>query len=282
MRSVCSALLYFGVYIAWQVITAFAATVTISASLMISSGVPDMEKISTDASIWVLEHSVHLTIVSGLLTLATYWLIFIIRKKNPLKEVGLAKIRTFPCFGLVLLGVALNLAVAFILPFFPFPEEWWESQTVQTELLLGAERWATVVLTVLVAPILEEVVFRGLVHTRLKKGMPMLAAMIISSWLFGVMHGTMIAFVYAAILGFLLSWVFEKYNSLVAPILVHFGFNLCAIALEGLEAMPSFVCLASFVISVFGIIYIQKTAKGKIEIYISTTQDQDGKPAGEE
>lgn len=289
MKSVGSALMYFGIYLAWQFITVLAATFVITTLMSFNAGfdmaaqmmqngdeysyeqafnaaMENSMSIITQASEWILEHTVHLTIAAGVLTLLTYLFIFLIRKKNPLKEVGIAKMPVLPCFGLVFLGAALNIAISFLLPLIPFPEAWWNAHAAQTELIMGATWWITLMLTALIAPLLEEVVFRGLVHTRLKKGMPMLAAMIISSWLFGVMHGTLIAFIYAALLGFLLAWVFEKYKSLLAPMLVHFGFNLCAMGLDELESLPTLACVAAAVVSVIGIALIQMSAKGKIEV----------------
>ena len=47
----------------------------------------------------------------------------------------------------------------------------------------------SIIVTVISAPIVEEVTFRGFMYGQLKGGMPMFAAMLISSWVFGMVHG---------------------------------------------------------------------------------------------
>ena len=288
IKSIGSALMYFGIYMAWQFAVAFIAAFAVMMAMAVGAGVDmaaqmaqsgtqysydevfeaamELEmSIAEDASAWLLEHTVLLTLIAGVLTLATYALIFALRKKNIFREVGLAKMPVLPCFGMVILGAALNLAVSYVLTLVPFPEAWWTEQAAQSELLLGAEPWLTILLSVILAPILEEVVFRGLVHSRLKRSMPMLASMIISAWLFGLMHVSIIAVIYASLLGFLLAWVMEKYKSLLAPMLVHFGFNLCAVVLDMFEDIPTLVCIAARAVSVIGIVVVQMRSKNKIE-----------------
>ena len=287
-KSVGSALIYFGIYMVWQIVVSFAAAFGITffvycresmrlTEQMMEQGKYTYEEISAalmnispeivfEASEWLLKHTVHMTIVAGVFALLTYVIIFAIRRKNVFKEVGFAKMPILPCFGMAILGAALNLATSFLLMFIPFSESMWNEQMEQSDALLGANEWLVILLTVIIAPLLEEIVFRGLLHTRLKRGIPMLASMIISAWIFGMVHGTVIAVVYASLLGFLLAWVFEKYKSLLASILLHFGFNLCAIILDKFEDIPTFICIFSVAISVLGIIAVQLTAKGKIEV----------------
>ncbi len=285
MKEVGSAAMYFGIYIAWQFVVTFAAMTGAEMGLsyvsvidivkrLSAGGKYNFEEILTEilnsqldialaASAWVLEHTVQLTVAAGVFTLATYALMFVLRNKKPFAEVEIAKMPVSAYFGMVFLGAELNLAVAFLLPLIPFPESWWEAYAVQNDVLLGARFW-TLVLTVIVAPILEEIVFRGLIHTRLRRCMPTFAAMFVSALTFGLMHGAIIAVIYATLLGLLLAWVFEKYKSLLASILLHFGFNLCAMLLEGFEDVPAFVCIAAVIVSIAGIVIVQITAKGKV------------------
>jgi len=281
MKAVGSAFMYFGIYLAWQyfVVSSAMTGAQVAFSLagmkdIIAAALEGVEYsydqimeatlgATMNASAWLLEQTVLLTIVAGVLAIATYVVMFVFRKKNPLREVGIAKMPIPVYFGMVLFGVALNLAVSFLLPLIPFPEVLWDNYAAQSEMLLGARVW-TVILTVIIAPILEEVVFRGLMHTRFKRCMPVIVSMIISALIFGFMHMALIAVIYASLLGLLLAWVFEKYNSLLASILVHFGFNLCAILLEGFEDIPLPVCIAAVVISLIGIVIVQITGKGRI------------------
>ena len=89
--------------------------------------------------------------------------------------------------------------------------------------------WLTFLGTAIVAPIVEEVIFRGLAYSRMKKGMPTVWAVILTSVLFGVAHGHPVWMLYTFAFGLLLIWVFERTRSLVAPMVLHIGYNLCAV-----------------------------------------------------
>ena len=84
-----------------------------------------------------------------------------------------------------------------------------------------------VIYIAVITPILEEVVFRGLIYTRLRRAMPVLAAQILSALIFGAAHMNLMQFVYATLTGFFMAFVFEKYQSIWAPILFHIAFNSC-------------------------------------------------------
>ncbi len=282
-----AALMYFGIYMWWQIAVSMTATVSVSlavAALMWGRAANAIAEVRADSfeavldtvleisleatestAVWLLEHAVHLTVVAGVFTLLTYVLIFLLRKKNVFREICLAKMPVLPCFGMIFLGAALNLSVSFILPLIPFPESWWNAQMMQSELIFDVAPWLTFLMTVIVAPILEETVFRGLLYTRLKRAIPPFAAMIISAAVFGAVHGTVIAFIYASLLGFLLAWVLEKYRSLLASMLLHCGFNAFALVCDELGDVPPAVCILSTIISALGIVAVHIASKRSYE-----------------
>lgn len=84
-----------------------------------------------------------------------------------------------------------------------------------------------IVLAVFMAPIFEEIVFRGIIMKGLiNKGMRPAYAIIISSVVFGVIHGNPWQFVGAILLGCVLGLVYYKTKSLLLPILLHAFNNL--------------------------------------------------------
>lgn len=102
-----------------------------------------------------------------------------------------------------------------------------------TETLADDPSTATIVglafLTVVVAPIVEEVVFRGFVFTALRSAMPVGAAAVVSGVLFGVVHvfGSPVAFlVPLALLGTVLALIAWKTGSLYPCIALH-ALNNC-------------------------------------------------------
>lgn len=78
----------------------------------------------------------------------------------------------------------------------------------------------------IVAPVAEEAVFRWLIYLRLRDYLKMPAAVLISSLLFGIYHGNMTQFIYAALLGLLFAYFMEMTGDLYASVLLHIGANV--------------------------------------------------------
>lgn len=86
-----------------------------------------------------------------------------------------------------------------------------------------------ILLAVVMAPLFEEIVFRGIIMKGLiNKGMKPITAIIISAVVFGVVHGNPWQFVGAVLLGSVLGLVYYKTKSLLLPILLHAFNNLCS------------------------------------------------------
>lgn len=83
--------------------------------------------------------------------------------------------------------------------------------------------------TCICAPLVEELLFRGLVFKRLRGIMSATPAMIISSLLFGIIHGNIVQFIYATLVGFVCAYVYEKFKTISAPILVHASANIFSV-----------------------------------------------------
>lgn len=79
---------------------------------------------------------------------------------------------------------------------------------------------------VLIAPIGEELVFRGIVLDYLKKNTSFLAANVFQALFFGLYHMNVVQGIYAFILGMMLGYVANKYGSIRESILLHMAVNL--------------------------------------------------------
>lgn len=80
--------------------------------------------------------------------------------------------------------------------------------------------------SVLLAPIGEELVFRGVTYRIARRAFPFWIANIIQAFLFGVFHMNMLQGCYTFILGLVLGYICEKGGSIYHVILFHFLFNL--------------------------------------------------------
>ena len=83
--------------------------------------------------------------------------------------------------------------------------------------------------TVILAPLAEELIFRGMTYRRAENYLGALGGALISAGLFGVYHGNMVQFLYAFFMGLLFAALCEKSGSLLPPVLAHGAANLWAV-----------------------------------------------------
>ena len=86
-------------------------------------------------------------------------------------------------------------------------------------------------LAAVVAPFMEEFVFRGFLFNALLRYLPIWAAAALSGIIFGASHGSPSAFLPLAASGVVLAYVYERSGSLTAAMLTHALFNLINVAL---------------------------------------------------
>ena len=82
---------------------------------------------------------------------------------------------------------------------------------------------------VIIGPVVEELIFRGLIYKRLKGYTDVMKGVYISSAIFGIYHFNLVQGLYGFALGILLCFVYDKYKTIVAPIIVHISANLAAL-----------------------------------------------------
>lgn len=253
-KSIGKAALYFLVYFLMQAAVSGVYSVMITTKLTVemmgADGSIDMELLTAKVMDVVMPQAMTLTLISSILTLLILGLVFLIRKKNFLEETS---IRSMPVSGIVpvaLAAVGFNIVVSKLLQIIPFPESWIESYQ-QNSSMIGAGNMAVAwIATVIVAPILEEIVFRGLIYTRLKQGMAAVAAAVIASLLFALSHGTIVWGIYTFLLSMILIWTFERFQSLTANICFHFFFNLTGMVLSSIGEMSNVVEWVMFAVAV--------------------------------
>lgn len=119
---------------------------------------------------------------------------------------------------IVLWGVVVLIASGVVLePLLNlFPSDGYESVTNS----IGLGGWA-VLSTVLAAPVLEEVLFRGLIFESCKERFGDGVAILTSSLLFAIVHVVPIQMVNAFVVGLILGYIYLKTGSLLSVIILH-------------------------------------------------------------
>ena len=126
--------------------------------------------------------------------------------------------------GLALLGGAIQFCTSFALTGISgmFPQEMENYGNVMESLGMYSPTFFSVVYTMLLAPFVEELIFRGLTLKILEKAFPFWAANILQALYFGIIHGNIIQSSYAFFAGLLFGSVMYKYKSLKICNLVSF------------------------------------------------------------
>ena len=93
--------------------------------------------------------------------------------------------------------------------------------------------WAVVAFHIgIIAPIIEEIIYRGLIHTLLRKRYGVKPAIIFSSLFFGLMHGVGFLTIFATLAGVGFALLYEKTGSLAPCMVAHAVGNLTSVLLS--------------------------------------------------
>lgn len=104
----------------------------------------------------------------------------------------------------------------------------WAKELFESMLTNDAFAFITVVI---LAPVLEEVIFRGIILKGFLKNYNPTKAIIVSALLFGLFHLNPWQAIGASFVGVILGWVYYKTKSIVPCIIIHFVNNLLAFIL---------------------------------------------------
>lgn len=131
---------------------------------------------------------------------------------------------------LILLGfIMLNIIGIVLEPLLDmFPPENYE----QVKAMLGTGVWAVVTMVIL-APLLEEILFRGLILGSCKERFGSVWALLISATLFAIAHfSAPIQVIYAFVIGLILGYIYIRTHSLITVMIIHALNNAMAYVME--------------------------------------------------
>jgi len=88
----------------------------------------------------------------------------------------------------------------------------------------------------LVAPVAEEILFRGVIYNCLRRNMPVLRSVLMSSIIFGLYHMNAVQGVYAFLIGCIISYAFEYFGKFAVPVAIHMLINILVYCLSYVTA----------------------------------------------
>lgn len=122
------------------------------------------------------------------------------------------------------------------------------------EILFGASLWLQFLVMGLAAPLVEELIFRGMCYERLRNVMGIAPAAVLSAVFFGLVHGNLVQGVYGFAFGVIAALIYEHFDGLIYSILFHIGANVVSIFVTLLSSIfPTFFSLLLVKLAVMAI-----------------------------
>jgi CAAX protease family protein len=126
----------------------------------------------------------------------------------------------------VLSGFVLAVALQLLAHVLPIPKD----LPIDTFFRTPAEAWTLAILSVALAPLMEELFFRGFLYPVLARGIGVPIAVFLTALAFAALHGAQLMFSWGPVLviflvGLVLTIVRAKTNSVSAGVVIHMAYN---------------------------------------------------------
>lgn len=129
-------------------------------------------------------------------------------------------------------GAVISILQNLVFSFLPINDVSWEqTEEALSSMSLGVQ----IISTVILAPIVEELMFRGMILNRLMSKFPKWAAVLVSAIAFGALHMNWTQGIFAGLVGIVFAMVYVKTRSLWLCIFAHAANNLWATLLSFVE-----------------------------------------------
>ena len=203
-------------------------TINMLISLVFSTVVLTAGNGSTKESMQLLmEYNFPVTLFAdGIIVL----ILFYFFKRDSMRLVPVKmKIIPYHWIMVAVCGACACLTVNYLISFSGLIQLFYEQYEEVSSLLYYGSILQEIILMVVAAPLVEELLFRGLVYRRLRTYCTFKVAMLISALVFGVYHGNVVQGVYAFLLGAIMAFMYERFRTILAPILFHASANLISV-----------------------------------------------------
>lgn len=223
-KAVCYYVLFLGMQVVMTIVFSFVYEMKVAIELAVSGAALDPNALIQEATEFLMTNLNLISLLAGFLTILFLWIFFLIRKKKLTKETGITSLAGTDAVYMILLGIILAITISFGMSL--LPESWLEAYGEQVQYTTNGSQIIMVIASMIMAPLVEEIIFRGLILSRLQKAMPVGVAVAITSLAFGLAHGQILWIAYTTVLGIIMSLVVLKTKSLTASILLHMVFNI--------------------------------------------------------
>jgi len=240
----------------------------------------------SEADINAIAHDILLPsyILAAFFTFGIAWLAHVIFKRPFIERLSINKTSFASVTAAFVIGCSLQMPIIFIMNIIQeagIAPELFDHYAEIMEPLTQNQHIVLQILAIgIVGPILEEVIFRGLIFNQLRKNIPLVYAVILQSALFGITHLNIIQGTYAFFIGILMALSLVWSRSLLLPTAIHIGMNLAGIFLseygEYIDNTSTYAILVfSFLFVIAGIAYLYSGSRSSVKETVSNTASPD-------
>ena len=170
------------------------------------------------------EDAAFLTTLAAIVALPIF--LFWYREDSKFEAKRERKLAFCDILAIIILAICANLILTIVMNqlqvFFSLPND--------SQERLFASNLATQIIGIgIIVPIMEEVLFRGLVYRRLKAYNDSWGSLLLAAAMFAVYHGNLVQIIFAFPMGMILIWVYRKWETLLAPVVFHITVNLSSV-----------------------------------------------------
>lgn len=164
------------------------------------------------------------TTVAAVITLVIFFLVLRKKEQNLLQRCNFKRISGSDIGKIILTAISITMFSCSVVYLTASKFESYDK--VSDSLSSAHGSILAMVSVVILIPMFEEILFRGLIFNELRKNMNIYVAIIIQAIIFAVFHGNMLQGMYTFILGVILSLLYMWTKSLWANVLCHIVYNL--------------------------------------------------------
>ena len=158
---------------------------------------------------------------------------------------------------LLIMGLGFGFFFSALLTVVPFPEFLMESyRSSSSNLTEGTDQILALFSTAILAPLTEEIVYRGYMLNRMLSKFEEQTCVIVTSVLFAVCHVSFLWILYAFAMGVLLAKVSMKEDNIAYSVALHMGFNMNVIPvwiINHVPALEKVLFANNILIAIYGI-----------------------------
>lgn len=173
---------------------------------------------------------------AGILTFGLAWLVHVLSGRNFFERLSFNRTDKSLIASSFFIGLSLQIPVNDLIITAEranvMPDLLKKYDEIMESMMTGQNFILEIAVIGILVPILEEIIYRGLIFDQLRKNIPLVPALIIQALIFGAAHLNIVQGSYAFLLALLMGIALVRSRSILLPVAIHIGMNLSAVVLS--------------------------------------------------